>query len=124
LAGGVVRTDSEASDVETDTDRPEHALVVYGTLAPGRPNHHLLADVPGEWSEVVITGELGEWAGYPMFRWSVDGDRVAAWLLRSPALPDHYDRLDKFETDAYLRLLIPYESSSGRGVANCYVAAR
>jgi gamma-glutamylcyclotransferase (GGCT)/AIG2-like uncharacterized protein YtfP len=114
---------SEASRLNDDPNRPEHALVVYGTLAPGQENHHLLADLPGEWSEVVITGEVGEWEGYPMFRWSDAGEQIAAWLLQSSELPAHYDRLDEFETDAYVRLLVPYAGSSGGGVANCYVAA-
>ena len=107
----------------TDPDRPEHSLVVYGTLAPGRENHHLLADLSGTWSEVTIFGELGEWEGYPMFRWSASGARIAAWLLRSAELPAHYGRLDEFETDAYVRVLVPFEAPSGTGMANCYVAA-
>jgi gamma-glutamylcyclotransferase (GGCT)/AIG2-like uncharacterized protein YtfP len=100
-----------------------HALVVYGTLAPGRENHHLLAAIPGAWSQVTIEGELGEWIGYPMFRWVTPGARVPAWLLRSPGLPGHFARLDEFETAAYARHLIPYESATGVGVANCYVEA-
>jgi gamma-glutamylcyclotransferase (GGCT)/AIG2-like uncharacterized protein YtfP len=104
--------------------RPAHSLVVYGTLAPGRVNHFHLASLSGEWSEVLIEGELGDWAGYPMFRHVHGGARIRAWLLRSVELPEHYDRLDGFETRAYDRHLVPYETVTGTGVANCYVAAR
>ena len=27
-----------------------HTLAVYGTLAPGRPNHHVLAPLGSEWT--------------------------------------------------------------------------
>jgi gamma-glutamylcyclotransferase (GGCT)/AIG2-like uncharacterized protein YtfP len=33
-------------------------LFVYGTLAPGRPNEHVLADVPGTWKAAIVTGTL------------------------------------------------------------------
>ena len=36
------------------TDR----LFVYGTLAPGRSNEHILADVPGTWEPAVVQGTL------------------------------------------------------------------
>jgi gamma-glutamylcyclotransferase (GGCT)/AIG2-like uncharacterized protein YtfP len=119
------------SEAERDFDggiadvlgQPAHGLIVYGTLAPGRENHHLLADLDGEWSEITIAGVLGDWMGYPMFRWSVGGPSVDGWLLRSPMLPAHYPRLDDFETAAYARHLVPYVGSEGAGVANCYVAA-
>ena len=35
-------------------------LFVYGTLAPGRPNEHILADVAGEWEPASVTGRLLE----------------------------------------------------------------
>jgi gamma-glutamylcyclotransferase (GGCT)/AIG2-like uncharacterized protein YtfP len=99
------------------------ALVVYGTLAPGRENHHLLAALAGEWSEVTIEGELGSWEGYPIFRCVAGGPEVPAWLLRSPELPDHYARLDRFEGAAYVRRVIRYLGPDGPGEAHCYVEA-
>jgi len=108
---------------EPDGADPAHALLVYGTLAPGRENHHLLSGLAGTWSEVTIEGEIGDWLGYPMFRWSEGGAANPAWLLRSAELPAHYERLDRFETDAYARRVIPYSSPAGDGVAQCYVAA-
>ena len=30
---------------------------VYGTLAPGRPNQHVLAHVPGTWEPDTVKGD-------------------------------------------------------------------
>jgi len=111
------------ADLGAGWGNPAHGLVVYGTLAPGRENHHLLSDLGGEWLEVTIRGEIGEWMGYPMFRWIPGGAPVAAWVLRSSLLPEHYGRLDDFETNAYARHLVTYDGPRGIGIANCYVAA-
>lgn len=35
-----------------------YQLFVYGTLAPGWPNEHVLADVPGGWEPATVTGRL------------------------------------------------------------------
>src|SRR5215210_2258175 len=35
-----------------------HTLTVYGTLAPGQPNHHVLAPLGGEWTDGMIEGYL------------------------------------------------------------------
>ncbi|MFG1925077.1 hypothetical protein [Cryptosporangium sp. NPDC048952] len=33
-------------------------LFVYGTVAPGEPNAHVLADVPGTWEPGSVRGHL------------------------------------------------------------------
>ena len=33
-------------------------LFVYGTLAPGRENHHVMRGIEGSWESATITGEL------------------------------------------------------------------
>jgi hypothetical protein len=50
-----------------------HTLAVYDTLAPGRPNHHVVAPLGGEWTDGLIEGDLipqgwGASLGYPGFR--------------------------------------------------------
>lgn len=103
----------------------EH-LIVYGSLAPGGPNHGLLADLQGEWIEGWVTGELLErgWSAamsYPALRWCPGGDEVAAWLFRSPELPDHWQRLDEFEGLEYQRILAPFRTGAGEvWVGNIY----
>src|SRR5215213_5194029 len=69
-----------------DLFRTAHVLATYGTLAPGRPNHHVVAPLGGEWTEGLIEGDLisvgwGAALGYPGFRPRVGGDAVAVWVL-------------------------------------------
>ena len=69
-----------------------HRLFVYGTLAPGRSNAHVLADVPGEWEPATVTGTLlpegwGAAAGYPGIILDAQGGRVAGFLFSSDGWP-------------------------------------
>lgn len=101
-------------------------LAVYGTLAPGAPNHSVLADVRGEWRQAWVRGELvdGGWAaaaGFRALRWRPAGDAVRVHLLTSPALRDEWQRLDEFEGAHYRRVLVPVESEGELlAVANLY----
>ena len=66
-----------------------HALASYGTLAPGRPNYHVVAPLGGEWVEGLIEGDLipsgwGAELGFPGFRPRAGGETVAVWVLRAP----------------------------------------
>jgi len=107
----------------------QHRLAVYGTLAPGEPNHHHLSDLAGEWiAGGTVTGTLeslgwGADMGYPALRWSASGDEVAVRLFVCAELPAHWPRLDEFEGDQYLRMLVPVRFADGRiEVANLYAA--
>jgi hypothetical protein len=42
------------------TGAAETRLATYGTLAPGRPNHGHLSDVPGRWLVGEVRGTLIE----------------------------------------------------------------
>ena len=89
-----------------------HHLAVYGTLAPGQPNHHHLSGLAGVWhSGHTVTGELAAsgWAadqGFRALRWSPAGGAVPH-LFASVELPQHWPRLDAFEGPEYLRILVP-----------------
>jgi gamma-glutamylcyclotransferase (GGCT)/AIG2-like uncharacterized protein YtfP len=113
-----------------DYSAHEH-LAVYGTLAPGRPNHHQISDLAGEWlTGYSVTGELIDsgWAadlGYPALRWAPDGGAVPTHLFVSRQLPEHWARLDDFEGGDYLRILVPVHSGDSRvAVANLYAERR
>lgn len=101
-------------------------LIAYGSLAPGGPNHGLLADLDGEWFEGLVTGELLErgWSAamsYPALRWCPGGAEVRAWLFRSHDLPGHWGRLDEFEGLEYQRILAPFWTPTGEvWVGNIY----
>ncbi len=95
-----------------DLFRTGHALATYGTLAPGRPNHHVVAPLGGEWAEGLIEGDLiplgwGAELGYPGFRPRAGGDAVAVWVLTAPRLAGTWPQLDRFEGEGYRRILVP-----------------
>lgn len=109
-------------------------LAVYGTLAPGRPNHHIVAPLGGEWTEGIVEGDLfaegwGAPLGYPAFRPRVGGAAVTVHVLTSPALPSAFSELDLFEGPEYRRILVPVFRPGPANeqrfytVANIYAAA-
>lgn len=93
-------------------------LFVYGTLAPGRENAHVLAPVAGTWEPASLTGRLfaegwGAAAGYPGLVLDPDGDRVDGHLFTSDTLGSHWARLDAFEGDGYRRVAAPVTRADG-----------
>ena len=87
-----------------------HCLFVYGTLAPGRVNAHVLAGVPGVWEPATVRGTLypegwGAAMGYPGLVLEDHGDEVHGLVFRSDVLDRHWARLDEFEGSGYRRVL-------------------
>jgi gamma-glutamylcyclotransferase (GGCT)/AIG2-like uncharacterized protein YtfP len=85
-------------------------LATYGTLAPGRHNHHQLAALQGRWRKGTVRGTLvdagwGAALGCPGLVLDPLGPRVEVDLLDSPDLPAHWARLDAFEGAGYRRAL-------------------
>ena len=107
-----------------------HRLAIYGSLAPGESNHSVIEDIRGTWSDGFVRGHLHEagWGattGYPAMTWDPEGGKIAVALLVSPQLPAYWKRLDEFEGDAYIRLLVPVENDNGvLAVANIYALCR
>ncbi len=102
-------------------------LFVYGTLAPGRSNAHVLADMPGTWQAATVRGTLFEsaWgaaAGYPGVILSDAGDEVQGLVFSSPALPSHWARLDAFEGEGYVRVPVAATLAEGTVVDACIYA--
>ena len=63
-------------------------FAVYGTLAPGRPNHHQLRGLSGRWIEGTVRGQLlqegwGAEIGYPGIVLDLDGPTVGVQLFES-----------------------------------------
>lgn len=84
-------------------------LFVYGTLAPGRPNSHLLETIGGAWCRARVRGTLHEkgWGatlGYPAIVLDPRGEEIEGALFSSERLGDHWARLDDFEGPAYTRV--------------------
>lgn len=104
-------------------ENPNQRLVVYGTLAPGEVNHHILEPIPGNWSRCVLRGAIDRSGSFPVFQWDPSGEALEAQLFESPELPDHWLRIDRFEGPRYKRLIVPAETERGIKMANVYVAA-
>ena len=93
-----------------DDGRVETRLAVYGTLAPGRSNHHQLAGLTGRWLTGTVRGTRVEsgWGaalGYPALTLDPNGPVVEVFLFESPDLPAHWARLDAFEGEGYRRVV-------------------
>ena len=105
------------------------SLAVYGTLAPGRANHHQLRDLSGRWIEGTVRGQLlqegwGAEQGYPGLILDPDGPKVDVQLFESPDLPEHWTRLDEFEGSGYRRTVTTVSTAEGDLSASIYVLAQ
>ena len=101
-------------------------LATYGTLAPGRPNHHQLSDLSGRWLVGQVRGSLVEagWGaklGYPGMILDPDGGSIDVFVFESRALVDHWQRLDAFEGPGYRRIAIDVSTTEGVLPASIYV---
>lgn len=97
-------------------------LFVYGTLAPGQPNEHVLADVPGEWEAAAVTGKLlqqgwGAAIGFPGIVLDESGAEIRGLLFGSDSLSAHWARIDAFEGDGYERVQTTARRTDGTGVS-------
>ncbi len=93
-------------------------MFVYGTLAPGQPNHGLLEHCGGDWEPATLKGYLvdagwGAEMGYPGIIPSADGDNVEGYVLTSTELAAEWQRLDAFEGSAYERRQVSVRLARG-----------
>ena len=107
----------------------ETRLATYGSLAPGRANHHQLAGLEGEWRRGSVRGRLVEegWGaalGYPGLILDPEGGEVEVQLFQSADLQEHWSRLDAFEGDGYRRVVTQVHTADGALDACLYVLAR
>ena len=119
---------SESDNPPQNAPGPTCRLAVYGTLAPGRPNHHQLKGLSGRWIEGTVRGQLlqegwGAAVGYPGIILDIDGRIVNVLLFESVDLPEHWARLDEFEGSGYRRTVTPVTTSEGDLLASIYVLA-
>jgi gamma-glutamylcyclotransferase (GGCT)/AIG2-like uncharacterized protein YtfP len=103
-----------------------HRFATYGTLAPGRPNHHQLDGLRGRWLAGHVNGMLVDagWAvglGYPALLLDPDGSAIRVDVFESVDLPAHWARLDAFEGPGYQRVVTTVRTSSGDVEASIYV---
>ena len=112
----------------TARDSALHRLATYGSLAPGRPNHHQLDGLAGRWFEGHVHGTLvdagwGASIGYPALTLDPDGPTIAVHVFESVDLPAHWPRLDDFEGPGYQRAVATVHTPQGAITASIYVLA-
>jgi gamma-glutamylcyclotransferase (GGCT)/AIG2-like uncharacterized protein YtfP len=104
-------------------ERPSQKLAVYGTLAPGEVNYHILEHIPGRWQDCRLRGVVERTSGLPTLLWKPHGNELKAKLFESAELVTHWERLDSFEGAGYKRWIVPVTIESGIAIANVYVRA-
>jgi len=108
--------------------KPENILIVYGTLAPGRTNYHVIEHIKGEWQQGIVRGKLvkegwGADLGYYAFRHVniTEQEEIKAFIFSSEELISNWEVLDEFEGSGYRRVLTKYELDNGEiGVGYVY----
>lgn len=119
-------TDAEKTFIKTY--RPEKSLIIYGSLAPNAPNHHIVEHIYGTWQTGIVRGQLEKkgWGvdlGYFAFKHvsSEEQKEIKVFILNSDELVANWAYLDEFEGDGYKRLLAVFELKNGEiGVGNIY----
>jgi gamma-glutamylcyclotransferase (GGCT)/AIG2-like uncharacterized protein YtfP len=111
------------SDFAADT-----RLATYGSLAPGRVNHHQLSALNGHWQRGTVQGRLidagwGAALGFPGLILDPSGALIEVYLFESSELPDHWLRLDEFEGPGYRRVVAQVRTADGDLNASIYVIA-
>ena len=110
------------------SEAPATRLAVYGTLAPGRVNHHQVSALAGDWQPGTVRGELfstgwGAALGFPGLILDPLGPSVDVYLFESADLPNHWTRLDHFEGEGYRRVVTTVHTEKGERSAWIYVLA-
>lgn len=87
------------------------SLFVYGSLAPGEPNEHILSSNKGTWTKGSVRAFLHkqEWGankGFLGIKLDEAGGLVPGLVFSSPSLKDEWARLDAFEGTDYRRVLV------------------
>ncbi|MCA8974779.1 MAG: gamma-glutamylcyclotransferase [Planctomycetes bacterium] len=98
-------------------------LAVYGTLAPGEANHHLLAACRGVFASGFVRGTRAV-REFPVFTPDPNAPLVAVRWLASVDLWTLWPALDAFEGEDYRRVLVPVLGPGSElvTVANLYAA--
>lgn len=99
--------------------RSNTSLIVYGSLAPGESNHHIISHIDGIWRKAKIKGKIIDngWSkrlvpqelGYPEFKSVPSGkeDILEVLVFMSEQLELYWQDIDEFEgTEDYRRISI------------------
>jgi gamma-glutamylcyclotransferase (GGCT)/AIG2-like uncharacterized protein YtfP len=100
-------------------------LASYGTLAPGKINHHQLDGLEGNWTSGTIRGRLvtvdrGVHKGLIGLVIDEGAEPVPVQIFHSADLPAHWDRLDAFEGELFRRVVATISTDDGTIEASLY----
>ncbi len=104
----------------------EDRLATYGSLGPGRVNHHQLDGLIGTWTRGTVKGRLvqqgwGQKLGYPGLVLDTSGVDIDVDVFTSADLQSHWTRLDAFEGAEYSRVAAQILTGEGILSASIYV---
>lgn len=102
-------------------DNASTVLFVYGTLAPGEENAHIMDGMIGTWCKASVRGARSDqgWGvnnRHPGLIPDESGGIVDGLIFTSNDLPAHWERLDKFEGADYHRIPIKATLENGDNV--------
>ena len=105
-------------EIADPSEEPDTRLAIYGTLAPGRVNHHQISALSGNWKRGTVQGKFfssgwGAELGFPGLILDPLGPSVDVDLFESMDLPAHWARLDEFEGSGYRRVVTPVNTAEG-----------
>ncbi|MEM7206401.1 MAG: gamma-glutamylcyclotransferase family protein [Pseudomonadota bacterium] len=105
--------------VTSKHEEKSESLFVYGTLAPGCPNEHIMNDIGGEWMPATVRGSLrqagwGAEMGFPGIDLDDRGEEIAGYIFTSNNLADNWKTLDDFEGEQYSRVLTTASLDGGK----------
>ena len=95
------------------------ALFVYGSLAPGQANEHILKPISGTWRRGTVKGFLhdrgwGAGQGYRGIELDQHGDDIQGQVFLSKGLEKAWETLDAFEGVEYRRVLTKVTLNNGK----------
>jgi gamma-glutamylcyclotransferase (GGCT)/AIG2-like uncharacterized protein YtfP len=97
-------------------------LAVYGTLAPGQPNHWVVQSFGGHWSKAWVRGIALQDQGYPVFIDDPHAPEFEVDVLKSSMID--WDALDAFEGENYRRILVRLRGGAESFTGNIYAWAK
>jgi hypothetical protein len=100
-------------------DVPSQRLAFYGSRTPGDPSATALAESNGRWVDAEVDGQIVDFDGGQLFRWTLPGDRIPVRILCSADL-SHYNQNDLAK--GCRRILVPCHVADQISVCNIYAA--
>ncbi len=96
-------------------------LFVYGTLAPGQSNEHILKNITGVWKKGSVRGQFfpsgwGPALGFPGVVLNPMEAEVKGLVFCSSELHKHWEAIDDFEGDGYQRVLTSVLLEDGKKI--------